>query len=552
MIRRALPGGRRPDTAHSTASPAGPLPQPKSTAYAEEPALIDTQEADPYNAGLLSGYRSLHLGVPTPMRILYYDIDTLRPDHLGCYGYHRPTSPNIDRIAREGTVFTNFYASDAPCLPSRAALFLGRPGIMTGLVNHGGEAAEPFTIGRDRAFRYSPEWYSWPMALRDCGLYPVSVSPYAERHSAWWFCFGWREMYNPGKGGMEIADDVEPIALDWIERNGGRDDWFLHVNVWDPHTPYRTPEDYGNPFEDDPPPPWLTQDIVDRQRAGYGPHSAREPWGFASDRDAPRAPAEIRDLADYTRWIDGYDTGIRYADDCLGRILDALDRKGVLEDTAVIVSADHGENQGELNVYGDHQTADHVTNRVPLVVRWPGMPAGVLDEGLHYNYDLSPTLIELLGGKCPTRWVGRSFAPALNGKPAGRESLVISQCAWSCQRSARFGPWLVMRTYHTGMKDFSPVMVFNVADDPHELHDLADERVEVAQKGQAVIERWQADAMAQSLSTTDPLWTVMSEGGPYHSRDAVEVYCRRLRATGREEHADRIERLRGGYLVGPP
>ena len=56
------------------------------------------------------------------MRILYLDLDTMRPDHLGCYGYHRNTSPNIDRIAAQGVRFTNYYCTDAPCLPSRTAL----------------------------------------------------------------------------------------------------------------------------------------------------------------------------------------------------------------------------------------------------------------------------------------------------------------------------------------------------------------------------------------------------------------------------------------------
>ena len=68
------------------------------------------------------------------MRILYVDVDSLRPDHLGCYGYHRPTSPVIDGIAREGVRFTNYFASDSPCVPSRAALFSGRPGIRNGIV----------------------------------------------------------------------------------------------------------------------------------------------------------------------------------------------------------------------------------------------------------------------------------------------------------------------------------------------------------------------------------------------------------------------------------
>jgi hypothetical protein len=74
------------------------------------------------------------------MRILYVDIDTLRPDHLGCYGYHRNTSPNIDAIAQRGLRFTDVYASDVPCLPSRTALISGMFGIRNGVANHGGVA----------------------------------------------------------------------------------------------------------------------------------------------------------------------------------------------------------------------------------------------------------------------------------------------------------------------------------------------------------------------------------------------------------------------------
>jgi arylsulfatase A-like enzyme len=84
------------------------------------------------------------------MRILYIDIDTLRADHLGCYGYHRNTSPNIDALADDAVLFKNVYASDTPCLPSRTALLTGRFGIHNGAVNHGGTDADPVIGGPER------------------------------------------------------------------------------------------------------------------------------------------------------------------------------------------------------------------------------------------------------------------------------------------------------------------------------------------------------------------------------------------------------------------
>jgi choline-sulfatase len=84
------------------------------------------------------------------MRVLYIDIDSLRTDHLGCYGYPRNTSPNIDRIAQRATRFTNIYITDAPCLPSRTALWSGRCGFRTGVVGHMGTAASPWSKGPAR------------------------------------------------------------------------------------------------------------------------------------------------------------------------------------------------------------------------------------------------------------------------------------------------------------------------------------------------------------------------------------------------------------------
>lgn len=480
------------------------------------------------------------------MRILYLDLDTLRPDHLGCYGYHRNTSPNIDAIAAQGIRCENYYTSDAPCLPSRSALYACRFGIHTGVVGHGGTAADPFVQGPTRMFRTAASGTAWMSILRKAGFRTVSISPFAERHSAWWFYTGFNEMINTGRGGLESAEEITPHAIDWLKRNARQDNWFLQLNYWDPHTPYRAPQEFGNPFEDEPPPSWMTEEILEKHKSSYGPHSAREPIHFDVPENYPwpRVPTSIDTLADWKRWIDGYDCGVRYMDEHIGRVLNLLADEGVLDDTVIMVSSDHGENLGELNIYGDHQTADHVTSRIPMIIRWPGMQGGIVDRELHYNLDLPPTMAEILGQPIPESWDGQSYAQTLkDGTPAGRDYLVVSQCAWSCQRAVRFGPWIMVRSYDTGLKDFPPHMLFNVAEDPHETNNLAEQKPEVVHEALALLDEWHADMMSTSTQAVDPMWTVMREGGPFHCRGELRKYCERLRKTGRAHHAERLEQM---------
>jgi len=487
------------------------------------------------------------------MRILYLDIDTLRPDHLSCYGYHRQTSPNIDRIAAQGVRFDNCFVSDAPCLPSRTALTFGQFGIHNGVINHGGRAADPCNEGTGRSFRSMLGGFSWAMMLRKAGLRTVTISPFGERHSAWWWYAGFNEAHNFGKGGMERADEIAPAALDWIARHGRGDNWFLHVNFWDPHTAYRAPASFGEPFKDQPLPAWLTDDVRKQHWAGCGPHSAQEISGFAPNfrGEYPRQPAQADSMAAVRAMFDGYDTGILYADHYAGQLFNALAETGVLDDTIVIISSDHGENLGELNVYGDHQTADAITCRVPLIVRWPGVTQPGVDPALHYQIDWSATMVELLGQQVPGHWDGRSFADPFtkNARGAGRDRLVISQGAWSCQRSVVFRhdgqQHVCIRSYHDGYHGFPDVMLFNTDTDPHEQHDLAPQRPELVAHAMALLDEWHGQMMqpvkpVKAATPSDPIWTVLREGGPFHTRGELPKYLERLRATGRARWADAL------------
>lgn len=473
------------------------------------------------------------------MRIIYLDLDTLRPDHLGCYGYHRDTSPNLDRLAATGMRFDNYYCSDAPCLPSRTSLMTGQFGIHHGVVNHGGRHADPRPEGRSREFRDRLWGGSLPGFLRRrCGLHTASISPFADRHSAWQFYAGFAEIHDPGQGGMESAEQVTPVALDWIRRRAREEDWFLQVNYWDPHTPYRVPAEFGNPFADQPLPAWLTPEVLAGHRRGVGAHGAREIAMFDDRVDPryPRQPGEVHDPASLRQLFDGYDCGIRYMDNHLGQLLDALADAGVLDETVVIVSSDHGENLGELGLYAEHGTADQFTCRIPLIVRWPGLPGGGrADAGLHYHLDLAPTLAELLGQPPEPRWEGQSFAPAIrDGLDCGRDELVLSQCCHGCQRAVRFGDWLYLRTWHDFFHLFPAEMLFNLAEDPAEQRDLAVARPELVAEARKRYAAWHA-AMSRTMPAGfgDPLEEVLAEGGPFHARGQLAEYCKFLAKTGR-------------------
>jgi len=312
----------------------------------------------------------------------------------------------------------------------------------------------------------------------------------------------------------------------------------------------------GNPFADDPIPDWITPEVLKKHQGQVGAHKAMnvsmfsdqvEPFGQMLPEGTITTPPKIEDMHDLRQIFDGYDLGIRRADDHFGILLEALEKKGVLDDLVIIISSDHGENFGELGIYAEHGSADQPTTHIPMIIRWPGMKSGHVDDGLHYNLDLLPTLVEILnidptppmqkrmGRKIEPNWDGQSYANALhNGESCGQEYLVLSQCCHVCQRSVRFDHWLYMRTYHDGYHLFPDEMLFDIEKDPYEQHNLAESHPEVCLKALAFLNEWHDEMMLTMESQVDPLWTVMKEGGPFHVRGQLKKYCELLEGTPRE------------------
>ena len=478
------------------------------------------------------------------MKVLFIDIDTLRPDRMSCYGYERKTTPNMDEIANDGVVFENYYCSDAPCLPSRAALVSGMFGIHNGAVGHGGTAADMSLYGSTRSFRNQNDTNNLFNTFRSAGFYTASISSFAERHSSFWFNAGFNETHNVGDGGMESGEKVIPIALDWLDKNNDNDNWFLHLHIWDPHTPYRAPEDFGEPFNKDEVKTWITEEEFKKHLKHTGPHGANEINMFDDNEDKkyPRHPGKILTYNEMKNFQNEYDRSVNYSDYLIGQVLDKLRTYGIYEDTAIIITSDHGENMGELGLYGEHATADHPTCHIPMLIKWPGAKANHRDIGLHYNIDLAPTIAELLNVEIKDNWDGTSYSGSLMADTdTGHECIILSQLAHVCQRSVIFGDWLYIRTYHDGYHLFDDEMLFNLKCDPYEQNDIKAEYPEIVAKGAKYIFDWVDKQMKKSSQQIDPLWTVISEGGPFHAIDyPFEKYLERLRNTGRADGAEKL------------
>jgi arylsulfatase A-like enzyme len=484
------------------------------------------------------------------MRILYCDVDTLRADHTTPYGYRRAITPNLEAVSRQGVVLDRCYCSDSPCAPSRAAFTSGQFGITTGAIANFGPAADIKLFERTR---HAPFFGGH---LYRHGIYTASISCFPERHLAYWFVGNFREWIKPSlsNGDDEDAATVTETALDWLGRHGRQDNWFLQVHFWDPHTPYVEPDRWvEEAARSGPPPDWPDQEAIASHAELYGPHSALDlyegdgSWSVPppSSPNPSTMPDAIRSREDFVKLVNGYDGAVAYWDHHLGRLLEILSDLGVLEDTAVVVTSDHGECLGENGCYGDHPMANEASHHVPMVVRWPAVTTGLAEEkrhvgGLVYHVDLCPTICELLDIPVPPGWDGRSFAPAIRGEEfAGRDHLVLSHGSYTYQRAVRTPSHLYVRTLHPGCWRLEHEQLYAIDDDPHMTNDLIGGDPATARHLAGLLEQWREESLSLRGPTPDPMEARRYEG----PADAFSVprYLERLRRTGRAHLADDLE-----------
>jgi arylsulfatase A-like enzyme len=312
----------------------------------------------------------------TPNLVLI-SIDTLRPDHLGCYGYARPTSPAIDVLAARGVLFEDASAPSPWTLPSHASL-------LTGLYprRHGLESYD---------FQLPAAVHTLAEILAPRGF---STAAIVNSHHLG-EDFGLQRGFAHFVYVQENVGDIEPSrveeeALAWLGRGPGTP-FFLFLHFYDVHSDYRSRPEYEQRFSR----PYRggadgTTDQLMEYRAGrleLGPDDAER----------------LRDL---------YDAGIRQMDDGIARVLEALRMAGHLERTVVVLTSDHGEEFLEHGGVLHGRTQYQEVIRIPLILAGPGLPAGVRVPEMVSLVDVKPTLLGLVGVPAPPDLDGIDLAPA--------------------------------------------------------------------------------------------------------------------------------------------
>ena len=301
------------------------------------------------------------------LNLLVVTIDTLRADRLGCYGYRQARTPVIDSVAASGVRFDNAYSHQPITLPSHATLFTG-----THPAHHG--------ISDNGIFTLPDEAVTLAEVLKGAGISTGAVIGSFVLHSQFGLDQGfdtYDDSLSAGRkkdpGGFEemTATGVSDRALEWIRKNAGKR-WFLWIHYYDPHAYYEPPPAY--------------------RRAGSYP----------------------------------YDGEVAYVDFELGRIMDDLERRGLTERTLVILTADHGESQGEHGELTHGLFLYDADMRVPLIASLPGaIPAGRVASQTVSLMDIAPTVLSALGMPPPKQIQGRSLMRLLFSDPEDWEEAPV-------------------------------------------------------------------------------------------------------------------------------
>ncbi len=405
--------------------------------------------------------------------VLIFVMDTQRADRMSCYGYEKPTTPNVDRIASEGVLFLNNISPGIWTLPSHASLLTGR--YVSG---HGADAFHEFL---------PPGIPTIADILGKLGYQSVAFSNNSWVHVGWedgtGVLRGFREVIKVPRprgrsplAGVEedyvTSEEVDKGSLrtvllvrKWLRESWNRSKPFLmFINCIEPHMAYWPPQPFRRKFL----PPGVTDEEARKipqdpvaYRAGALRYNERE-WKI------------LRGL---------YDGEVATLDNRIGRLYNVLEEEGVIDDTIIIITSDHGEVIGDHEPYIEHHLcAYEELIRVPLIMRYPdALPKGKKIEFLSQTLDIFPTILDLLGiDRSSGMWrsiQGVSLLPALEGKKPREFALCEYRSLQQMERIWRRFPEVDIRPFSRWFKVYRTERYKYIwySDGRDELYDLKED-----------------------------------------------------------------------------
>lgn len=363
--------------------------------------------------------------------IFLITADTLRADYLGCYGYRKQTSPNIDRFAKEAMLFERCF-SHAPETRSSFA------SMLSGFLPHEHKVLENQVLG-DKVELISE-------ILRGYGYRTAAViSNYVLRRGE-----GFEQGFEVFDDTMKqrelvrqvperIAADATTRAIELVKESGPRPT-FMWIHYQDPHGPYTPPAGFAEQFYEQ-----------------AGQKRLLKFNDSLTGRGGIPAHQRLGDNRDYYYYVSQYDGEIRYMDEHIGRLLNALGETGRYDETLIIFTSDHGEGMGEHDYYFAH--IDYLYNtltHVPLIIKYGEEFLGRRDDYVQH-LDLVPTILRLVGAELNRRYRGCDLR-----KKAEADSEIFA---------AMRSPLVRDSIKYSVIKDFFK-LIYTPVDESYELYDM--------------------------------------------------------------------------------
>ena len=415
----------------------------------------------------LAGVACLTCGSSTapatsPRIVLLISIDTLRADHLGAYGYTRPTSPVLDALAEKGTVFEDVTATSSWTLPSHASLLTGLYPSRHGL--------------RRKVSVLLEDVPTLAQVFRRAGFETAAAvgSIYLTQRSGLQRGFDAFEYFVEDSRQMSPTKGVTDAALRWVDA-GDDAKRFIFLHYYDVHSDYRSEPRFEALFAD-----------------GYDGDIDGSVGQLAKIRlgEVP-LPTDL----DLAHWIALYDAGIRQLDDELGRLFRGLRERGVEGETLIAITSDHGEEFVEHGGVLHGKTHYQEAVRIPLLLQGPNVPVLRITTPIS-QVDVAPTLLALAGVPPGGAVDGRDLTPLLRGETAKFETRsIFVEADWrnekhDIKRAVRRGPYTLHYDRLTHETE-----LYDLRSDPGEQRDISNERPEVVEELTAVLAEFASGAV---------------------------------------------------------